>query len=194
MSRVQDEVVLIQPAPFFGAVRKRNKYGKWFVLTALLVAFFIASFFASTEVFTVGAAEHTVSSMMFGLSSIGGFLWACYTMIVFSYSSDMFRSDALAGRDRWVRTELRDYLNQRYGTDITEAQASNLTRYPGARINRTHNGKVEQVRVHLQGLGSIMNSVGYHYVEENPVVSVEDLDLIIVEDPQKPRTYSFVQD
>lgn len=197
MSRLQDEVKLVQPLPFFGAVKKPHRYGKWLVWTALLTMFTVAGFLAPTvTLWAVNGSEHSLSGTILSLAGIIGFVWLCYTVNVFSYSSAVFHSDALNGRDEWVKTELRSYLNQRYGTDITEKQAVNLLYWSGARITRIVGGREEQVRVVLTGLEPLKNcvSIAERAVYPLPDVSQLELELMIVEDPQKAKVYSFSQD
>jgi hypothetical protein len=194
------EVKLAQPKPYFGAVMGENKYGMWVFITLAYVALVALTPFAPKE--ELAGFREGMSVSMFGLMLVAsiagglGYLW--YTDAVFSYKKWVFGRDAKQGLMDWVRTDLRDYLNARYGTTITEEQAIGFLYYGGERIARRHDGGVEYVRAWVKNLDRITDCVPFYSDdrETRPVPDVNKLglELMMVEVPAEPKVLVFSQD
>lgn len=197
MVEVQDKVILQQPEPFWGAVKGKTSYGWWITVTGLFAALIELTFTVSKEEFTVRPGEvYSWFGIMLGVSAVAAIGWLVFTNHTFSLAQKEFFYDAVRGRDRWASTALRSYLNQLYGTSITEKQAVHLMRYGYNTITRQHEGRTEYVRVQLRGLDTVdMTLYSPEYsVGKIPDVSLLSPKLVIIEEPQVPRMYEFFQD
>lgn len=193
---LDQEVTLAQPAPFFGASMGKNKFSRWIPLTVLLALFAVATIFAPKEEFLVRESDaYSLYGIMLTLSIIGGVLWLFYTDFVFDHKKVVFRDNVRSGMYRWAATDLRDYLNARYGTNITPDQARELMSWTGSHIRRQHDGKTEYVEVFLKGIEPIKNcaTVGETHVLPVPDVSKLNIELMMVVQPEKARVYEFTQ-
>lgn len=194
---LDQEVTLAQPSPFFGASMGKNKFSRWIILTVLLALFAVATVFAPKEEFLVRETDaYSLYGIMLPLSIIGGVLWFFYTDFVFDHKNVVFRDDVLRGMHYWASTDLRDYLNARYGTDLTPEQGRQLLSWFGPQIPRHHNGQTEYVEVFVKGIESIKNCASFSDTHVLPVpdVSKLNLELMMVIQPEKARVYEFTQD
>jgi len=194
---IDKEVQLAQPAPYFGAVMGKNKYSRWIPVTVILALFAIATIFAPKEEFVVRETDaFSIYGIMLGFSIAGGVVWFFYTSFVFDHKNVVFHDNVRAGMYRWAATDLKDYLNARYGTNITPKEAQGLLTWMGSQIRRQHNGRTEYVEVFLKGIDPIKNcaTVGETRVLPVPDVSRLNLELMMVERPEKPKVYEFTQD
>lgn len=188
MRAVHDEIVLAQPAPAFGAVKGKNKYTRWYFVTAALAVFLL-----SPLLFLGTGYTYAGMVAFFGVAAA---VWFFYTYSVFTYADQMFWQDAVAGKREWVRTELRSYLNRKYMVDMSANEVENLMYYSGSHVYRQHEGSTQRVSVVLDGAYEILNSVPNYekYVGEIPDVSRFNIKLLIVERPAQPKIYEFCQD
>jgi hypothetical protein len=196
---LNEDVKLAQPKPAFGAVMGKNKLRRWVLITILWV---VAAIWFVTLIQTYDPnGDDFISRLVGGLGGLvfcGGIVYLGYTSVVFSHKKDVYKSDARAGMYEWARTDLRDYLNARYGTNIDEDQAQNLLHYSGATIVRTHKGERTWVRVVLRNIENITQSVhlAFDGVRGIPDVNNVELELCIIEKPkpEHAKVYEFYQD
>lgn len=194
---LDQEVTLAQPAPFFGAKMGKNKYSRWIPITVLLALFSLVTIFAPKEEFLVRESDaYSIYGIMLTLSIIGGVVWFFYTCAVFDHKNVVFHDNVRRGMYRWAATDMKDYLNARYGTKITSEEAQGLMSWMGTRIRRQHDGKTEYVEVFLKGIEPIKNiaSPGETRVRPVPDVSRLNLELMMVVQPEKARVFEFTQD
>lgn len=194
---LDQEVTLAQPAPFFGAKMGKNKYSRWVPLTVMLALFVASTVFAPKEEFLVRESDaYSLYGIMLTFSILFGILWVFYTSAVFDHKNVVYHDDVRRGMYQWAATDLRDYLNSRYGTDITSDQAQELMSWTGSHIRRQHDGQIEYVEVFLKGIQPIKDVayVGDTHVQPVPDVSTLNIELMMVERPEKAKVFEFTQD
>lgn len=196
MVEVKKDVTLQQPPKMWGAVKERTSYGWWITVTGLYAALISFTFSVSREEFTFRPGEvYSWFGVMLGVSTLAGMGWLWFTTHTFCYSQINFFNDAHAGRNKWAATALRSYLNEVYGTEITEKQAIELVCSNTSTITRKNNGRTEYVTVYLRGLEAVADTLFFseYTVSEIPDVSAITPKLIIREEPQVPKTFEFFQ-
>lgn len=194
---ILQETTLEQPKPYFGAVMGKTRYGKWIMYTVFYAILVALTIFSSKEEFFFLDQPYSHFGLALTLAIASGVAWLIYTNYVFTLKHVQFHEDARSGMRRYARSEVRDWINSTYGLDVSDEDAerlfmSNWSDFAHVMYERP-DGRNEYVKVRLDGLHELTNTLSYHDygVEETPDVSRLEPRLMLIEEPQKPRVYEF---
>lgn len=203
---VKTDVILPNPVENFGAVygRLQHKQNKRYLIFSGIALVWL-NFFAllivahvNPEVPYATETFYSVSIAFLILAFLVGFFGGFSA--VFSYNEDVYALDMYRGRATYAGTVFRDWLEERYGMKVTSDNALSLMDGYTVSVPRvSEDGRTERVKVFFdyntsfRTLAELAKRPTESYLpsKENWPLDTEKIhfELLVMEEPQKPRTY-----